>query len=375
MALIFNKADESPQTHLLIIGVGAYPYLHTDAAGNPQTDNVFGHLRDLTSPAESAAMFYREFIGFKKSLARPLGSIEVLISDPRTDGLVYPGLESELPTVENIETAYYAWKARCDTNEDNVAIFFFSGHGFELTEHLLVAADFGRHHDRTWISGLIDFDSTRMAFHGCLAQTQLFFVDTCRTVDTAMLLRRINARIIDGANHLIPECKFNLTVKAAAHNEQAFGFPDRASFFTKALLNGLRGNGAEFTGGQWVVSIHNLSGGINSWVAIEGGGRFDQRCSCSTTDTTAIIKRNTPPSAVLLVDCNPREATGEAEMSCVNVNTKRVYTQIRQPNPWIIDLTAGIYQIDATFHNPLFKSSPEFKVVNPPGDKHIITCA
>ena len=82
MALFFDQIQQEPQTHVLIIGVGNYPFLSGGANELQQEFDGAQLLAQLSSPPISAEAFYQTAIELHESNSwiKPLGSVEVLIS-------------------------------------------------------------------------------------------------------------------------------------------------------------------------------------------------------------------------------------------------------------------------------------------------------
>ena len=70
----------------------------------------------------------------------PLGSVELLLSWP---GMGFANQPVEGADRDAFGAAFDRWYARCDADPDNVALFYFCGHGCELGDQLLLLEDFG----------------------------------------------------------------------------------------------------------------------------------------------------------------------------------------------------------------------------------------
>src|SRR6185295_5590293 len=153
------------------------------------------------------------------------------------------------------------WYARCDTDQDNIAIFYFGGHGLQDSTQLLLAEDFCVNQVRP-LAGAIDFNLSKIWMARCLANTQCFFIDACRTNNPGL-----QGQIISDAVTLkvpistnIPRSINTLVLNATRVNQLAHG-AGYLTRFAKALLDHLAGRGAtEEAGGDWVVT-HSDCGG------------------------------------------------------------------------------------------------------------------
>jgi hypothetical protein len=242
MTLIFpDDRGNAPSTHALIIGVGGYRHIEGGADPRQQVVKHVGLLGQLTSPPRSAVAFAQHLIKTGDRLRAPLGSIELLISPAPSDPNPFPlGMNSEPATIANLRAAYGAWRARCDRNHDNVAMFYFCGHGVEKIEQYLLAEDFGDDPNNPWL-GSFAFDSTRLAFHACRAATQCFYIDACRKVTSGMLQVRPSASPLETVQEDVAECLHDLTMKASARNTTALGPKKKPSYFTQALIKAFQG--------------------------------------------------------------------------------------------------------------------------------------
>lgn len=375
MALVFENNAPGPKTHVLLIGVGGYPYLKDGTQAREQNGSL-AQLGQLTSPPRSVEALYQKFIEIHKDNGwiTPLGSIELLLSPAPGAPEVLPGLAKTPATRPNIQAAYDAWKGRCDESEENVALFFYCGHGLSKERQFLLAEDFGFNPKNPW-DGAFDFSTTREAFHGCKAQTQLFFVDACRQVPPEMLLFRMTISALDPASYLGSDCTYDLTIFAAASNESAYGKPNEPSYFTKALLNGLNGQAASNHDDEWVISTGYL-GNFNPLLElVDPAQAYPQRSVTVMGKPRAIIRLSGPPVVRLVVECVPADALGAAALSYTHLDTG--VTQSRQPpnqKPWNIDLEAGIYEVQAQFAQPPYLSSKKKKSAVPPSSTAKLQC-
>ena len=176
-----------PGTHVFLIGVGDYPHLK-DGSGVTSTNHR--GMGQITSPPVSAMEMLRWVDTNLNNPEAPLKSIEVLISQVApaqyTDSA---GLSQQIDpaTWDNYEAAVAAWKARADSDPQNVAIFYFCGHGLGdgINTHLLMA-DAGK--SAKLLRHAFHVGDLRLAMGACTAQKQIYLIDACRTVDLALVM-------------------------------------------------------------------------------------------------------------------------------------------------------------------------------------------
>src|SRR6266498_1556452 len=184
--VFFDDAHPSanPGTHVLIIGVGKYA--HGKGAG---ASPIAADLPQLTSPPLSARAIADWFIASFKNLRKPLVSVSLVISEeqskpyqpPRPPGA--PPLIAPAATLDNVKNAALGWANRLSAHRDNMAVFYFCGHGASLGQKAaLLLEDFGE--PGTDFEGAVDVDVLRGTMKTSPAIQQVYLVDCCRTAPT-----------------------------------------------------------------------------------------------------------------------------------------------------------------------------------------------
>lgn len=168
---------DKPRLHAFVIGVSDYPHLN-NGTGRRALDPL--GLSQVTTPHYTALAIVNWLLSEYKNPRCPLGSIEVVISPPATIATPNGGMQTESATKDQIAKAFAKWEQRCSAHRDNIAFFYFCGHGISKTEQYLLAEDFGDPTVPDEWQNCINFDRMRDGMRKCLAQTQLFFVDACR---------------------------------------------------------------------------------------------------------------------------------------------------------------------------------------------------
>jgi hypothetical protein len=159
-------------THVLIVGVGEYPSL---LGGDPtrSLDDPMS-LKQLSSPPESAKALASWFLGRQGGASpapagfhnpgAPLVTVEMLLSPGQTytrpDGTPVP---VEAATRANIARRFDFWSERAAAHADNVAVFYFCGHGVMGANDYLLPADFGVVSRRNPWADAIDISETARA--------------------------------------------------------------------------------------------------------------------------------------------------------------------------------------------------------------------
>ncbi len=377
----FNTNVPGPKTHVLLIGVGGYPYLKGGTDPRPQTED-FKDLGQLTSPIASVSRFYEKAIEYNTAdvWSKKLGSIEILLSLPPDSPPIPQGVTVTKATLANIRKAYFSWKARCNEHEENVALFYYCGHGFQKVNHVLLAEDFGEFPQNPWF-GAFDFDSTRNAFYSCKATTPIFFVDACRQVIIEMLQKDLIVAPIDFPNLFNPEqSKYHLTLKATAPGMGAYGNANEPSYFAQAIISGLDGLVAEpDENDDWIIDTNDLSSKIHALLDLINPNQSDkQRCEPLAGLPMHILKRKEPPNAWLEVSCVPEAALPLAALTCVEEKVTDPPTHTREPmaGNWKLNIKASIYTLTASFNaGTNYQGSSKTRALIPPFLKVNLNCS
>lgn len=376
MALIFHAGRANlPRTHALVIGVGGYRHLLGGAQEKQQTLELVASLKQLTSPPRSAVAFAQWLLEAANAWTAPLGSVDLLISAAPDDPNPLPaGLKADPATMANIRKAYGAWRDRCDRHEDNIAVFYFCGHGVEKKEQHLLAEDFGADPNNPWVESFA-FDSSRRAFHSCRAKTQCFFIDACRKITSGMLTTEPSVIPLGTPDFTAPECAFNLTMQATARNEAALGPKRGVSYFTQALILALSGRVATKRGGRWVIETGQVSARITDILRmVKQSQGFPQRCSSQTTDSADILRVDTP-KVDLLLKCSPDAANAVAQLTCSPISSPGQPVADHLGAPWSLQVDAGFYIAKASFDSGDFKDAEEQVFASPPAQDVPLWCA
>jgi hypothetical protein len=112
----------TPQVHVLIVGVGNYPFVkaNADHENVPQLADV------LQSPPKAAVRFGQFLFELSRNGNLPLGTVEMAISPAQFVQLGLPG-EADgnvaEATLHECNIAFTAWKDRCDANREHLGIF------------------------------------------------------------------------------------------------------------------------------------------------------------------------------------------------------------------------------------------------------------
>lgn len=372
MSLVFkntNLPPAQPQTHALVIGVGAYRHLPGGSLYATQPARFTVGLEQLTSPPISAKAITDWLVSTHKNQEAPLGSVELLLSpegeyaDP--NGTTFP---IEAATFNNIEAAFDRWVERCDTSKQNVALFYFCGHGLDYTTMTLLTEDFGASSGRPW-ANTIDFNRTYWGMNDCRAETQCYFLDACRDVPKESLQSNgFEPRALKTSQLISLPPRSALIVKSSLQGGKAYAPSGEVSYFTQELLRTLNGFGADRkVGNVWHVTPESLSEGLVSAL-----GWQDRRCSIGgeiQLPKRVIHQIPDPVKCLVRVTCSPPEQHRAARLVMTNqwINPPRIYSRNPSPEPWTEEVESGVYRVEAQFNSEDYQNmeNPVFLVYPP----------
>lgn len=370
--LFFDPEIPGPGMHALVIGVGGYPHLEGGTGAVIEDPQRYGNLGQLTSPPRSAFAFANWLRESDHSRWKaPLATIDLLISpapgdwDPSGSGASFRSA-----TIDDIQTAFDAWMRRCGGDADNVALFYFCGHGFQSEEQILLASDFGRY--STHFKGAFALDSTRNGFLQCLPKTQCFFIDACREVAVGVVedLGGATALPLMKPSGFKPRrCEHDLTLKSCAAFDAAFAPVDGVSYFTTALMDALTGGAASTDEcGDWVIRTDRVPSCVDELLrAASGRGQPTEKGPGLTA--TVLYRLEEAPAVKLILECDPVQAHAVATLSYEPTPPPpgdRVERTPPDPTIWTRTVTAGYYTIAAAFADSTFGNVARNALVTPP---------
>ncbi len=376
MTLLIDNKSSSPHTHVLLIGIGSYPYLK----GGTQKKKLFAHhenMGQLDSPPHSARRLADWFANeFRNSL--PLGSLAMLVSGGRREYLIGATKHTLEPaTTANAKAAIGGWADRCDRNADNLALFYFCGHGVASgQEQSLLLQDFGSDVNSPF-QDAIAFAKFRTGMRRRAVKRQCFFIDACRSVSEEYLLTYGAdftglPMISGGPTSAIPGTQ-SQAFFASELGTAAYGVHGKASIFTQGLLAALNGLGAsEDEFGAWAVGTNRLAEAVNAHALTQLVTTLpEQMCvPDGVARTIPLHQLNGIPRVPVLVRCDPPAATPHADFRCLLRGQKEVAKGGAGTLPvWQTELLADQYDFRALFPSnpkPFQDGSVAGRSVQPP---------
>jgi hypothetical protein len=354
VALVVDRGTDGVRTHALVVGVGEYSHL----LGGDQRRKVVQDvpLGQLTSPPVSARAFVDWLASTHNCPAAPLGTVEVLLSPPGRYELPPGSLETgsqydvEVANWPNVEAASSAWWERCDANPNNVAMFYFCGHGLEVGNLALLLSDFGAS-DVNRLANAIDLHKTRLAMDACAARHQIFIVDACR--EFVRPLKDYPSKVgrsLFGMPIPRRSRKTSTIYHATARGDIAEGDENEVSRYTSALITALDGAGATEVGAneEWAVTLDSLSYALG--VLLEADNQEPTRGGELLSNSPPLHLLSSAPQVQLELACAPDAELQHALLALLAQPPAEEHWH-RSPaaaTPWRLEVPAGPYLFEAT---------------------------
>jgi hypothetical protein len=358
MSLIWpaTEADivtNAPRLHAFVIAVADYPHLN-GGIGIPALQQL--GLSQVTTPRHTGLAIVKWLLGCYQNPGCPLGSVEMLLSPGEPVPSPKGSVLADRATMANIKAAFMLWKNRCSANPENIAWFYFCGHGISKVAQYLLPEDFGNPNVYKWENN-IDFDGLRVGMRSCAAQTQLFFVDACRET-TLDLLTELNV-----SGHPLTSASFTDTVDCSAayyattEGRSAYGPDDDKTYFAAALLCCLNGVAAIKKHGKWIVDTYSLANALGQTL-VQLGRRHRASLSCNpNTSGMGHITEVAGPRVIAAVSCTSEIANDVADIT-ISRGPTALNSPPGQPKPVVEDVEAGDWTIQVSFPGKQFRSPP-----------------
>jgi hypothetical protein len=304
-----EQAGDGPQLHALIIGIDHYPHLGVAGA----RERELPLLSNLSSPTVSARALAQWLVDHEKWLSGvKLGSVNLVVAPVPANGAAAAPAPGSLHA---IMIAFNDWFGRCNKNGDNIALFYFCGHGLQKDVLLLLPEDFGEQKHNPWTQ-MIDFDATYRGMANCAAKTQYFIVDACREWSEDYVLdSNVRGVALGRADLRKQGARLAPTLFGAAPGLAALSLkPGTVSRLTSAIIDCLGGKAAVRLNGRWHVNVEKL--GQAAKEIVEHGNRTLPSGKHQTVDPTIsefssqkrtllVLPDDIHPSTLVEFDCDP----------------------------------------------------------------------
>lgn len=413
MTLVADRGRDGPRVHVLAIGVGAYR--HLPGGAEPVTHDTLG-LRQLSGPPASARLFVEWAATRLRHPRARLGTVELLTSPgsppgPADDGApthgpvappdpgpapaanageadteggsapsssspdVPPWLASvEVPTLAHVQTAFERWYAACDTDESNVAILYFCGHGVEREAPFLLLEDFGRS-ALSLLENAVDIGATYQGMARNRAREQYVFVDACREIPFQLLqMLSGNAKVLVTPQLVGDQRRDTALVFATSGGAKAYGKAGRPTRFTQALVRALDGLGARVEGAGWVVDVPTLQRAVTQQLRAGDDGAPAQLPSVRGAGLGVLTTLTDAPLVPITLACRPPTAIPGAALTLTGFSAfpgviagRAAPTAVASTTGWSFEAPADVYTLTVDFPGGAFPRKERRLAALPPG--------
>jgi hypothetical protein len=283
--LVYVAAAQGPQTHVLIIGAGSYPW---------------SELPELSSPAVSARTVADWFLNYPPNRDAapsygfanpkcPLGSLAILLSEPvqggkaqaKTDrttgkpGASYRGTPTLRPDFGTAVQVAKSWGQRVSSQPGNMAVAYFCGHGLSDEGRTAFILENYQSDTADEFAGLVAIDDFIKSAATLKCGAQLLFFDCCRNeADTgAQSGVQLGERLLKPVGPRNPDLG-QIALFGTILSREATGRTNQTSLFAASLLAALELGATRLTG-KWVVKGGGLFDAVASFLTLYGRSEND----------------------------------------------------------------------------------------------------
>lgn len=373
MALIFDKRQPGePGVHVVLIGVGQFA--HARVADLLEADAPRDGFPNLETPLHSVEAFAKWLMDELNVADTPLHTIRALGSSASRSSPL--GLLT--PTFTNIANDVGDWADDVDTDEDNLAIFYFCGHGLRIGDtQFLLAEDFGAN-PRAPFENAIEPEELANAMRKVQGHRQLFLIDACSTeVRFSEKYKNVRTRTIvqETKNENLAKSEQCL-LRASKLGTRAFGSKSGPSLFMGAFLRAMNGAGAVSAPGQkWVIKADMLRMALSWLIQLRPEG-YGQEVSYGGGTLSSNLPFHVLPGKPLVpvrVSCDPSDIEA---ISALHVDSAEHSKAGNWPSSFdIVRQSYDFEAIEATSSGPHVHGQALEEIVAPPYVDVSIRCS
>lgn len=356
MTILLDDESSQPGTHVLLVGVGGYPALN-DGPEDQRFEMPMG-LGDLDSPQHSVALLHDWFTrvdGFNNPNC-PLRSMAALCSPLQLEPRLHLAGQPLHPAdAVHVDDAVRAWEQRASRNQENICLFYFCGHGLNLSERnqALLLSDFGFMRGDP-MRGAIAFNDMRQGLmEHCAARHQAYIIDACRTLPATTYLERYGtkagAEIFSAGINALGRGKNAPILQASSLGAAAYSREAMPSTFAQALVDSFEGSAGSHLAGRWVVAANALAAGVNACLQAALANELEEQVCQSLEAAFPLelhVMRNLPavPVKVYTKDLSQLAST---VLSYEHNVTKGGKSRAPAETPWWTPINFGAYHFRA----------------------------
>lgn len=355
-------ADGHPGTHALVIGLSAYPFLGGGAEFKQNSADFDFKMEQLTSPAISAFYVAHWLRQAAARLPAPLASCRLLLAPSPEELARIQALDSSVRIhdtdgrFETLADALHDWRRDAARNKNNVAWFYFSGHGMQFRNALLLTTEYNQK-KRVPFNGAVDFGEVLDGMmvtqtFPYLAQQQFYMIDACRSQAPDL------SKISNSHRRSVWVTRFEATgerrctiIYATRTGAPAYGQHLRPTPFARALIRALRNDAADNVKGNWVVETDNLIHTLRRLVPAYARTFTNQKqeIECGQADPLTWVRLDTTPSFKVTIRLKPPEAHPPNRFVLTNRDNDQTRTVNEPQHPYTVRLAGGSYQAAIDF--------------------------
>jgi hypothetical protein len=372
MTTVWESGLAGPAAHALVIGVGTYDWF----PGGPRHvkgrkgDRLSREFSQLASPPASARALCEGLLEGFRDLpgGLSLGSLEAVVSAEEEMVLKGgDGTEVRLgpATLAGVEDAFESWDDRCNSHPDNVALFFFCGHGVQVGRgsQVLLLQDTGEN-VRDYFRTAVDLHALVEGMERNSARIQCFFIDACRLAPEQLShegdLRA--AQLLTPLRQ--PIARDRVVVNSTQPGRKAHGPREGVTRFTEAVLRALLTPESDSAGKSWAVTTETVGRFIRELMAWPGlrpdGISMPEQCcdfsALSTSKGGVLFSFDEAPPVPFHFNTSPGESLSEAEWELLDREHQKVHaSRPPMPEPWIGHGPVGPARVEVSFADGRFQ--------------------
>ncbi len=307
-----------PRIHAFLIATGAYR-----AAQAPDASIK---LRPLPGVARSALDFADFLVERSDKLFRPLGSIELLVSDP-AGPVTWRGRSVDEPTMANIRPALRGWLERLGVDEKSMAVFYAGGHGCYQAGIHYFTEDAGAWGDPLDETIRLDGFQSGMSTKRCAFQWFIF--DCCQDLPEtiARQLHPTSGTTLLGTDADQVREVGQLRIEAASPGRKAYS--GEKTHLMDALEVALKNDAARPVENGWGAKPNALMEAMNGYGQATYG---DDWAVCSVKSNAAELdylhQLDSPPRVAVTLRTKPPIAFPDAAVKLTRIGASEIVNDV-----------------------------------------------
>jgi hypothetical protein len=373
-----GEREGEPGLHALIVGISKYRHLPVPGERPTKHQQRWSlGLRQLTAAARTGLLVYQWLVDVSSSLLVPLTTCRTLLvpSDAELAASAELGDLAGDAALKTFLRVAQDWRDDVASNADNVAFFYFAGHGFQRKrgDQVLLLEDVGDGAGGKLTNAVDTFSlvqgMAQSEENPDIAQRQFFFFDACRMQprDAYKYESQPCTAVFDPPT-LTQDDRIVLEYNTAVPGAEAFAIRGEQTVFSKALLTAFAGAGAEEVGGRWCVTIDSLNRGLRYQMeSLQNEYRRQQKFRVNGLGEDVVLCQLTgPPDVDVDLQVIPETAAARTAVTIDDlVRPEQAFGPPLDPQPFPVRLRAGQYFV-TTRRDATGPTRKQLEMVAPP---------